>query len=125
QPRPADRRAVQRGHPGTRGGRLRRARGPRVRLPAARHRRRRRDRPGHRARAVRPGEDRGHDRGAPRGARRGRGSARMTTESTARTEAAELRVADRTVELPIVRGTEGDDAIDIGTLRSSTGLITY
>ena len=32
-----------------------------------------------------------------------------------------LRVGDREVELPIVRGTEGDDAIDIGRLRGETG----
>ncbi len=49
----------------------------------------------------------------------------MTNQPAERAEAAELRIADRTVELPIVPGTEGDDGIDIGKLRSSTGLITY
>ena len=49
----------------------------------------------------------------------------MTNEPAERAEAAALRIADRTVELPIVPGTEGDDGIDIGKLRSSTGLITY
>jgi citrate synthase len=34
-------------------------------------------------------------------------------------------VGDRELELPIVRGTEGDDALDIGRLRGETGLITY
>ena len=48
----------------------------------------------------------------------------MSTESPART-GAELRIGDRGLDLPIVRGTEGDDAIDIGRLRSETGLITY
>jgi citrate synthase len=49
----------------------------------------------------------------------------MTAESPARNDAAQLRIGDRSVELPIVRGAEGDDAVDIGKLRSSTGLITY
>jgi citrate synthase len=48
----------------------------------------------------------------------------MSTESPTRTGAA-LRVGDRELDLPIVRGTEGDDAVDIGRMRSETGLITY
>jgi citrate synthase len=48
----------------------------------------------------------------------------MTTESTTRTDAATLRIGDEEAELPIVHGTEGDDAIDIGKLRSETGYIT-
>ena len=48
----------------------------------------------------------------------------MTANSPTRTEAATLRIGDREVELPLVRGSEGDDAIDIGRLRAETGLIT-
>ena len=47
----------------------------------------------------------------------------MSTDTAART-AASLRVGDREVELPIVEGTEGDSALDIGSLRADTGLIT-
>ncbi|MGH2401162.1 MAG: citrate synthase [Candidatus Limnocylindria bacterium] len=43
---------------------------------------------------------------------------------TATRAAASLRVGDRELELPLVHGTEGDDAIDIGALRGETGLIT-
>jgi citrate synthase len=39
-------------------------------------------------------------------------------------DSAELRVGDKTIELPIVEGSEGERAIDIRALRSSTGLIT-
>ena len=48
----------------------------------------------------------------------------MTTKSPARADAARLRIGDRELELPIVTGTDGDDAIDIGGLRSESGLIT-
>ena len=48
----------------------------------------------------------------------------MTTDSPARTGAAMLRIGADEVELPIVHGTEGDDAIDIARLRGDTGLIT-
>ena len=48
----------------------------------------------------------------------------MTTDSPARTDAATLRIGADEVELPIVHGTEGDDAIDIARLRGDTGLIT-
>jgi citrate synthase len=37
---------------------------------------------------------------------------------------AELRIGDKTLELPIVEGTEGEKAIDIKRLRSETGYIT-
>ena len=37
---------------------------------------------------------------------------------------AELRFDDETVELPMIEGTEGERAIDIGKLRGQTGLIT-
>ncbi len=39
-------------------------------------------------------------------------------------ETAELRVGDKTYELPIIEGTEGERAIDISNLRSESGLIT-
>ena len=48
----------------------------------------------------------------------------MTADTEIRTTAAELRLGDRTVELPIVSGTVGDRALDIAKLRSSSGLIT-
>jgi citrate synthase len=48
----------------------------------------------------------------------------MTAETGTRADVAKLRVGDRETELPIVHGTEGDDAIDIGALRSETGLVT-
>jgi citrate synthase len=40
------------------------------------------------------------------------------------TDAAELRVGDQTIQLPIVEGSEGERALDIRKLRSSTWLIT-
>ena len=39
-------------------------------------------------------------------------------------ESAELRIGDKTLELPIVEGSEGEKAIDIKRLRSETGYIT-
>jgi citrate synthase len=48
----------------------------------------------------------------------------MTTDSPTSAEAARLRIGDQEVELPLVHGTDGDDALDIGKLRSQTGLIT-
>ena len=48
----------------------------------------------------------------------------MSTEAVTRT-GARLRVGETELELPIVTGTEGDDALDIGKLRGETGLITY
>jgi citrate synthase len=48
----------------------------------------------------------------------------MTTDSPTRAEAARLQIGDRQVDLPLVHGTDGDDALDIGKLRSQTGLIT-
>ena len=48
----------------------------------------------------------------------------MTTDSPARIDAATLRIGADELELPIVHGTEGDDAIDIARLRGDTGLIT-
>jgi citrate synthase len=40
-------------------------------------------------------------------------------------EKAKLMVDGKTLELPIVRGSEGETAIDISNLRAKTGLITY
>ncbi len=48
----------------------------------------------------------------------------MTTDAATRADAATLRIGDQEVELPVVRGTEGDHAFDIGGLRGSTGMIT-
>jgi citrate synthase len=48
----------------------------------------------------------------------------VTADSPARADAATLRIGEREVDLPIVHGTDGDDAIDIGKLRGETGLIT-
>jgi citrate synthase len=39
-------------------------------------------------------------------------------------EFAELRIGDRTIQLPIVVGTEGERAVDITKLRDETGYIT-
>jgi citrate synthase len=49
----------------------------------------------------------------------------MTADSPARADAAALRIGERHIELPVVPGAEGDDALDIGKLRSETGLITF
>jgi len=46
------------------------------------------------------------------------------TSTTAVQDALELSFEGRSVRLPIVRGTEGETAVDIGQLRSATGLIT-
>ena len=37
---------------------------------------------------------------------------------------AELKIGDQTIELPIIEGSEGEKAVDIGKLRSQTGYIT-
>jgi citrate synthase len=49
----------------------------------------------------------------------------MTSDAATRTDLARLEIGDAAVDLPIVRGSEGDDGIDIGKLRSRSGLITY
>jgi citrate synthase len=48
----------------------------------------------------------------------------VTSETGTRATVATLRIGERETELPIVHGTEGDDAVDIGSLRTETGLIT-
>jgi citrate synthase len=40
------------------------------------------------------------------------------------TDTAQLRVDGKTLELPIVEGSEGERGIDIGSLRAKTGLVT-
>ncbi len=47
----------------------------------------------------------------------------MTADPTTRAAAA-LRIGDHEIELPVVHGSDGDDAIDITSLRAETGLIT-
>jgi citrate synthase len=42
----------------------------------------------------------------------------------ARPDTAELRIGDQTLSLPIVEGSEGERALDIGKLRGQTGFIT-
>ena len=39
-------------------------------------------------------------------------------------EYAELRIAGKTYQLPVIEGTEGEKGIDIGDLRRMTGYIT-
>ncbi len=41
------------------------------------------------------------------------------------TKTAQLTFNGKTIELPIIEGTQGDQAIDITRLRAQTGLITY
>ena len=48
----------------------------------------------------------------------------MSTDAATRIGAASLRIGDQRLDLPIVDGTEGDSALDIRSLRSTTGLIT-
>lgn len=40
-------------------------------------------------------------------------------------EKAILTIGDQKIELPVLEGTEGERAVDIGKLREQTGLITY
>jgi citrate synthase len=47
----------------------------------------------------------------------------MTTKT--KEAVAELRFGDKTLELPVLEGTEHEKAIDIAKLRQATGLITY
>ena len=45
--------------------------------------------------------------------------------SLAMAEKAVLTIGDRSIELPVLEGTEGERAVDITGLREQTGLITY
>ena len=47
----------------------------------------------------------------------------MSTES--RNQTAKLTIGDKTVELPVIEGSEGEIAIDIRKLRAETGVVTY
>ncbi len=38
---------------------------------------------------------------------------------------AALRIGEQEIDLPVLKGTEGDDALDIGKLRGETGRITF
>jgi citrate synthase len=48
----------------------------------------------------------------------------MTNQAPPRTDVASLTYGDREIELPLVRGTEDEGAIDITKLRADTGLVT-
>ncbi len=48
----------------------------------------------------------------------------MTNEAPARAETASVRYGDRELDLPLIRGSEGEVAADISRLRAETGLIT-
>jgi citrate synthase len=48
----------------------------------------------------------------------------MTNQAPPRTDVASLTYRDRTVELPVMRGSEDEPAADISNLRAETGLIT-
>jgi citrate synthase len=39
-------------------------------------------------------------------------------------ETAQLKIGDKTYELPVIEGTEGEKAIDISKLRDQTGYVT-
>ena len=48
----------------------------------------------------------------------------MTNQAPPRTDVASFTYRDRTVELPVIHGTEDEMAADISKLRAETGLIT-
>ena len=48
----------------------------------------------------------------------------MTNQAPPRTDVASLTYGDHTLDLPVIRGTEGELGADISKLRSETGLIT-
>ena len=48
----------------------------------------------------------------------------MTNQAPPRTDVASLTYGDHTLDLPVIRGTEGELGADISRLRSETGLIT-
>ena len=39
-------------------------------------------------------------------------------------ESAQLKIGDKTYDLPVIEGTEGEKAIDISKLRDQTGYVT-
>jgi citrate synthase len=40
-------------------------------------------------------------------------------------ESAKLQIGDKTVDLPVIVGSEGERAVDVGHLRAETGVITF
>jgi len=46
-------------------------------------------------------------------------------DTLTRPASASVQAGDRQAELPLVRASEGDNAIDIGQLRAETGLVTF
>jgi citrate synthase len=48
----------------------------------------------------------------------------MTNETAVKTDTASITFGDQSVELPVIRGTEDEVAVDISKLRADTGLIT-
>jgi citrate synthase len=46
-------------------------------------------------------------------------------DTLTRPKTASVSIGDQSAELPLVRGHEGDDAVDIGQLRSATGVLTF
>ena len=48
----------------------------------------------------------------------------MVHQAPTAADTATLAVDGRTVELPLVRGTDGDTGIDIGQLRAQAGVVT-
>jgi citrate synthase len=48
----------------------------------------------------------------------------MTNQAPARADTASITFDDRSLELPVIRGSEGELAADISKLRAETGLIT-
>ncbi|HET7082208.1 MAG TPA: citrate synthase [Candidatus Limnocylindria bacterium] len=48
----------------------------------------------------------------------------MTNRTLSAAERATITVDGRSIDLPVVHGTDGDDGIDIGQLRAQTGLVT-
>jgi citrate synthase len=48
----------------------------------------------------------------------------MTNQTAVKADTASLTFGDRSLELPVIRGTEDEAAVDIARLRAETGLIT-
>jgi len=48
-----------------------------------------------------------------------------TTGNQSQGEHAEIRIGQRTIEPPVLQGSEQEKAIDISRLRAETGAVTY
>src|SRR6201988_2801960 len=48
----------------------------------------------------------------------------VVDQKTATGQTATLNLGDRSIDLPIIEGTEGERAVDISKLRAQTGYIT-